>query len=304
MTTKQFVVDKQYKRIDIMIADNLGVSRSNAQKLIEKELVTINGSIAAKPSLSANIGDTVVVGEQDNQQLNIVAQSIDIDIVYQDDDIVVINKRQGMTVHPAPGVYTDTLVNALLHHITDLSGINGVTRPGIVHRLDKNTSGLLVVAKNDNAHNSLASQIQDKSCHRIYWAIVEGVVKCDSGTIDVAIARSKADRKLMTVDNTGRKAITNYTVIERFNNNTLVEFRLNTGRTHQIRVHSKYMGHPVVGDAQYGFKHQRFNLNGQLLHAKQLSFVHPTTGEPVTFTAPLPDYFEKILAILRKEKRQ
>jgi 23S rRNA pseudouridine1911/1915/1917 synthase len=219
--------------------------------------------------------------------------------VYQDSDLAIIDKPQGLTVHAGNGTNGSTLVNALLFHLDNLSGINGVIRPGIVHRIDKNTSGLLVVAKNDNAHVSLAKQIETKTCKRLYYALLEGVLKNDSGVIETNIGRNPKDRTKMAVVSNGRNAVTEYKVIKRFSNYTLCEFSLKTGRTHQIRVHSKHIGHPVVGDKEYGFKNQKFKLEGQLLHAHQLSFVHPTTGEQVTFESPIPEYFEKILKSIK-----
>ena len=218
-----------------------------------------------------------------------------IDIVYQDDDLAVINKPQGLTVHAGNGTKGHTLVNALLFKLDKLSGINGVVRPGIVHRIDKNTSGLLVVAKNDKAHLSLAKQIEEKSAKRTYVALLEGVLKEDNGVIETEIGRSSKDRTKMAVVKAGRKAITNFEVIKRYQNYTLCKFMLQTGRTHQIRVHAKHIGHPVVGDKEYGYKNQKFNLEGQLLHACKLEFVHPTTGKQMSFEAPMPDYFKKVL---------
>ncbi len=227
-------------------------------------------------------------------------EDIPLDIVYQDNDVAVINKPQGMVVHAGNGNKSSTLVNALLYHLDNLSGINGVIRPGIVHRIDKNTSGLLVVAKNDAAHVKLAEQLADKSCRRIYYALLEGVVKDDFGVIDTFIGRNPKDRKKMSVTSYGRRAITEYRVIERYNGYTLCEFSLKTGRTHQIRVHCKHIGHPIVGDPEYGYKSNKFGLNGQLLHAGKLEFIHPTTGKKVCFEAPLPEYFVKTLKILKK----
>ena len=204
-----------------------------------------------------------------------------------------------MVVHPAPGNYTGTLVNALLNHCTDLSGINGILRPGIVHRIDKDTSGALVVAKNDNAHNSLAAQLKDHSMTRSYLAIVEGVIKDDEGTVDEPIGRHPKDRIKMAIVESGKRAVTHYKVIERFNGYTLVECNLETGRTHQIRVHMAKIGHPLVGDLIYGFKKQHFNLKGQVLHAKKLGFIHPTTNKYMEFESPIPTYFENLITKLR-----
>ena len=286
------------KRLDLYIAENTELTRSRAKKLVDDGLVTVNGK-AVKSSYSPKAGDVISVRIEDAKEVDLTPQNIPIDIIYQDDDVAVSNKAQGVTVHAGGGTKNDTLVNALLYHLDSLSGINGEIRPGIVHRIDKDTSGLLVVAKNDAAHLSLSKQIQEKTCKREYLALLEGVVKNDQGTVSTFIGRSPKDRKLMAVTKSGRLAVTDYFVVERFPEYTLCRFSLQTGRTHQIRVHSKYIGHPVVGDRAYGFKKQKFDLNGQLLHAFRLTFTHPRTGEIMTFTAPLPDYFEKVLAILR-----
>lgn len=301
MRTIRLTSEADCRRLDVFVADNGGMTRSRAQRLIENGAVTVNDIAVNKASYEVKADWQVVVTLPDEVELDVPPQDIPLDIVYQDKDLAVINKPQGLTVHPANGVNTDTLVNALLFYIKDLSGINGVLRPGIVHRLDKDTSGLLVIAKNDSAHVELQRQIQIKECRRIYWALLEGIVKQDGGVIDQPIGRSKSDRKKMDVVPDGRQAITHYTVLERFDKYTLVRFELKTGRTHQIRVHAKYIGHPVVGDKTYGYKNCRFNLAGQLLHAETLEFTHPTTGERMSFTAPIPDYFEKALKLLRNK---
>lgn len=233
--------------------------------------------------------------------LQIEPEDINLDIIYEDKDVIVVNKPQEMVVHPAPGVYSGTLVNALLHHCKDLSGINGVARPGIVHRIDKDTSGILVVAKNDISHNNLAAQFKEHSISRVYMALVEGIIKDEQGTIEAPIGRHPVDRIKMAVVKDGRHAVTHYKVIERFKNHTLVECRLETGRTHQIRVHMSHIMHPLVGDPVYGYKKQRFNLKGQMLHAKLLGFIHPTTRQYVEFESELPEYFKKIIKILKNE---
>lgn len=288
------------RRLDVFLAENSGLSRSHCGKLITEGAVSVDGKVVTKVSASVKEDSKIEVILPKDIPLDILPQNIPLDIIYEDSDLVVVNKPQGMTVHPASGVYTDTLVNALLYHIKDLSGINGVLRPGIVHRLDKDTSGLLVVAKNDVAHLELQRQIQCKECRRIYVALLEGVLKSDSGIVDQPIGRSKTDRKKMDIVSDGRSAQTLYTVLKRFTHHTLCRFELKTGRTHQIRVHAKYLGHPVVGDKVYGYKNCKWNLNGQLLHAQTLILTHPTTHEQMTFTAPLPDYFEKILELLNK----
>ena len=298
----KLIAEDNYSRLDVFVASNCDLTRSRAQKLIADGLLTLNGKQQTKPSVDVKEGDEVVVTLPPAIELNVQPQDIPLDIVWQDENMAVINKQQGLTVHPANNQFSDTLVNALLFHVKDLSGINGVLRPGIVHRLDKDTSGLLLVAKTDQAHQSLASQIQNKTCKRIYVALVEGVVKQDSGVVDLPIGRSRTDRKKMDIDKNGRSATTYFTVLQRYKNNTLVQFELKTGRTHQIRVHTKHLGHPVVGDKTYGYKNQRFNLDGQLLHARQIVFVHPTTKEEMTFFAPLPSYFLRILDVLESEK--
>ncbi len=300
MTEKIFIVAYDCKRLDLYLAEGEKYSRSHAKKIIDEGKVLVNGK-AQKSSFGVKTGDKISVFEDEPEVLDLTPQNIPIDIVYQDEDIAVINKQQGLTVHSGGGTNGGTLVNALLYHLDSLSGINGVIRPGIVHRIDKDTSGLLVVAKNDAAHISLAKQIEEKSAKRIYLALLEGVVKANNGTIDTFIDRSDKDRKLMAVySSKGRNAVTDYKVIERYKGYTLCEFSLKTGRTHQIRVHAKYMGHPVVGDKAYGFKKQKFDLEGQLLHAHKLILTHPKSGEVMEFTAPLPSYFQSVLSKLEK----
>lgn len=291
------------QRLDVFLEKMLiEHSRSAVKKLIEEGNILLNNE-KVKSGEKLRVGDVVYVTIPEPKQISTKAENIDIDIIYQDSDVAVINKAQGMVVHPANGNFDGTLVNALLYHIKDLSGINGELRPGIVHRLDKDTSGLMVVAKNDNAHRFIAKQLEDKTCHRNYLALVEGNIKTDGGTIETRLDRSKVDRKKMAVtDEGGRIAITDYKVVERFGKYTLVDFSLKTGRTHQIRVHSKYICHPVVGDLTYGRESKEFKLNGQLLHAYRLEFVHPSTKKLVTFECSLPDYFEKVLSKLRKNQ--
>lgn len=286
------------QRLDVYLGEKTGASRSHIKYLIEKEKVFVN-DVVKKAGYSLKESDEVVVYEDEVRELNLTPQNIPIDVIYEDDDIAVVNKAQGMVVHPAAGSYDNTLVNALLYHLKSLSAINGVIRPGIVHRLDKDTSGLLVIAKNDASHINLQEQIASKSAKRLYYALVDGVVSKDEGIIETYIDRSQKDRKLMAVSrNSGRIAITHYMVLQRFSKYTLMEYELKTGRTHQIRVHSKHIGHPVVGDFQYGGSN-KFELKGQLLHAHRLILTHPKTGEVLTFDAPLPKYFQDVLDILR-----
>lgn len=284
-------------RADVFLAKELEITRSHAKKICDDGNLTVNGKVS-KSNKVLKLGDDLSVCIPDVKNLDLEPENIPLNIVYQDDDIAVIDKPQGMTVHAGNGTNGSTLVNALLYHLDNLSGINGVVRPGIVHRIDKNTSGLLVVAKNDNAHVLLAKQIENKTCRRIYFALLEGVVKEDSGVINTFIGRNPKDRTKMAVVKSGRTAVTEFKVVKRYKSHTLCEFSLKTGRTHQIRVHSKYMGHPVVGDKEYGYKSQKFKLDGQLLHAAKLEFIHPTLQKKVCFESPLPDYFSKILKSL------
>lgn len=288
------------KRIDLYLSEKIeDMSRSQVQKLIGDGNIKVNQK-DIKSNYKVRKNDSIDVIIPEPVMLEITPEDIDIEIMYEDDDIAVVNKPQGMVVHPAAGNFTGTLVNALLAKCSNLSGINGVIRPGIVHRIDKDTSGVLVVAKNDNAHKALAEQIKEHSMKRVYMALVEGVIKNDEGTIDLPIGRHPIERKRMAVvQKNGRNAVTHYKVLERFKANTLVEARLETGRTHQIRVHMSYIGHPLVGDPVYGFKKQHFKLKGQALHAMTLGFIHPTTKEYMEFNAPLPEYYEQLLYKLR-----
>ena len=286
-------------RIDTFLKESTDLTRSHLKKLCDEGLVKICGK-QVKANKCVKTGEVVEIEIPEIKPLNVIAENIPLKIVYQDEDIAVIDKPQGMTVHAGNGNTQSTLVNALLYHLDNLSGINGVIRPGIVHRIDKNTSGLLVVAKNDKAHLFLAKQLENKTCNRTYIALVEGVVKNDSGHIETFIGRSEKDRKKMAVVKQGKLAITDYKVLKRYENYTLCEFKLKTGRTHQIRVHAKYISHPIVGDKEYGYKTQKFKLEGQLLHAHKLEFIHPKTKELVSFTSKLPIYFENVLKKLKE----
>lgn len=297
MRTLSFTAAENCVRADIYLSQCLReMTRSAVKKLFEGGLVTVNGR-AAKPSQGISEGDVLVCSLPDPVEIAARPEDIPLDIVYEDDDIAVVNKQQGLTVHVGNGNADGTLVNALLFRLKNLSGVGGALRPGIVHRIDKNTSGLLVVAKNDFAHVALAKQIEQKTCARRYLALLEGNLKNDSGTVVTCIGRDPKDRVKMAVvpSGKGKTAITDYRVEQRAGGYTLCMFSLHTGRTHQIRVHAKYLGHPVVGDDVYGIKKQRFALNGQLLHACRLELDHPRTGERLSFTAPLPDYFVNVL---------
>lgn len=278
----------------------LDFSRTKIQDMIKNNQVTVNGKIE-KASYKVMNNDLIGIVIEESKACEILPENIPLDIVYEDSDVIVINKPTGLIVHPSSGIYSGTLVNALLYHCKDLSGINGIQRPGIVHRIDKETSGLLMVAKNDKAHQSLSQQLQDHSVVRRYWALVHGVIPHDYGRIEAPIGRDQNDRKKMCcTDKNAKEAITNFKVIERFEKMTLVECRLETGRTHQIRVHMSYIGYPVYGDPQYG-KRKDDVTNGQYLHAKILGFNHPTTHEDMVFDSELPDFFETKLKELREE---
>lgn len=292
-------------RLDAFLAGKMEKTRSSVQKLIEEENVRLNGAPAAK-NARLREGDRVEATEPPPEVLDVKPQNIPLDIVYEDQDLLVVNKPKGMVVHPAAGNPDGTLVNALLFHCGDsLSGINGVIRPGIVHRIDKDTSGLLIVAKNDRAHQSLAEQIAVHSFTRIYNAVVYGIVKEEEGTVSAPIGRHPTDRKRMAVlFSGGREAVTHYRVLERFPGFTLVECRLETGRTHQIRVHMAHIGHPVAGDPVYGPKKCITELQGQCLHARVIGFIHPATGEYLEFDSGLPPYFERFLEKLRRSGKE
>ncbi|MDD4753278.1 MAG: RluA family pseudouridine synthase [Desulfitobacteriaceae bacterium] len=288
------------KRLDIFLVSHLPeLSRSRIQKLIKEGEALVNGT-AVKPNYTIEMGDEIKISLPEPKELEVKAEEIPFEIIYEDHDLIVVNKPQGMVVHPAAGNWQGTLVNALLYHCQDLSGINGVLRPGIVHRIDKDTSGLLVVAKNDLTHMNLAEQIKAHTITRVYHAIVCGVMAEPAGIIEAPIGRHPVQRKKMAVVlKNGRHAVTRYHVLERFQGFTWVEVRLETGRTHQIRVHMSYLGYPVAGDPLYGQKKENLGLKGQALHARVLGFHHPRTGEYMEFTAPLPKYFEELLQKLR-----
>lgn len=296
----EYTADRDGERIDVFLArKDETLSRSYIQRLITEGLVTVGGK-TVKPRYRLTADENVVADVPKSEPVNVAPEKLPIDILYEDGDVIVVNKARGMVVHPAAGVFHGTLVNALLAHCKDLSGINGVLRPGIVHRLDKETSGVMIVAKNDAAHRSLAQQIQTKTAQRVYWAILTGNIWEEEGVIHGAIGRSPKDRqKMAVVRENGKDATTKFRVLERFGDYTLTECRLLTGRTHQIRVHMAYIGHPVAGDRKYGSKKCPFSIEGQALHSKVLSFVHPRTEEKMEFTAPLPEDMESILRQLR-----
>lgn len=300
---REFLVeeDEEGDRLDVYLSDQfVDMSRSYIQKIIKDKKVTVNGKIE-KAKYLVKEEDKVVIEIPKPKILEVVPQDIPIEIVYEDDDIIIVNKPQGMVVHPAPGNYEGTLVNAILYHCKgNLSSINGVIRPGIVHRIDKDTSGILMIAKNNNAHNCLAEQLKDHSITREYEFICHGVFKEDNVTVDRPIGRNPKDRLKMAIVPNGKRAVTHFEVLERFNGYTHVRARLETGRTHQIRVHAMSINHPLVGDPVYGPKNSKIKLNGQALHAKKLGFIHPTTKEYVEFDSELPDYFQKLLEKLRK----
>ncbi|PEE42164.1 RluA family pseudouridine synthase [Bacillus pseudomycoides] len=291
--------EQKSERIDKFLAGvNNEWSRSQVQQWIKDGVVTVNGN-DIKGNYKVKVNDEIAVAIPEPEELDILPEDMNLEIYYEDADVLVVNKPRGMVVHPAPGHTSGTLVNGLMHHCTDLSGINGVMRPGIVHRIDKDTSGLLMVAKNDMAHESLVNQLVAKTVTRRYKAIVHGIIPHDKGTIDAPIGRDKKDRQSMTVDENGKHAVTHFQVLERFKDFTLVECRLETGRTHQIRVHMKYIGYPLAGDPKYGPK-KTLDINGQALHAGILGFDHPRTGEYIEFEAPVPAVFEEVLNVLRK----
>ena len=296
-----YVGEEEDERLDLYLSNELDeISRTYIQKLIKENLVKVNG-VHKKSSYLVKEGDTIKVELPEPKKLEIIPENIPLDIVYEDKDLAVINKPQGMVVHPAPGNYSSTLVNALLYHMDSLSSINGIIRPGIVHRLDKDTSGLLLIAKNDFIHRELSNQLKERYIHREYIAIVHGILHNDSGRIDAPIGRDPRNRKKMTViSKNSKEAITNYWVLDRFSKYTFAKVRLETGRTHQIRVHFSYINHPIVGDPLYSSGKNEFNLDKQLLHARKIGFVHPRTKEHMEFECDIPEPFKGIVDKLSK----
>lgn len=301
---QEYIVPEEFSgvRIDKFLSESCpGQSRSFLQKLLKSELVNVNGK-TVKSSYKVSSGEAVSFEVPEAVEAEITAQEMPLDILYEDQDVILINKPKGMVVHPAAGHYEGTLVNGLMYHCRDqLSGINGVMRPGIVHRIDMDTTGVIIACKNDLAHNSIAEQLKVHSITRKYYAVVFGRLPDDEGTVEAPVGRHPTDRKKMSViSKNGKDAVTHYRVLERFCGYTYVECRLETGRTHQIRVHMASIGHPLLGDQVYGPAKQPFRLNGQTLHAGVLGFIHPRSGEYMEFSAPLPDYFEELLAKLRR----
>ena len=297
-----FTIEKGGERIDKYLSEQLeDMTRSHIQKLIKENMVRVNG-MAVKSNFKLSASDQIEVEIPELKEPDILPENIPLDILYEDDDVLVINKPKGMVVHPANGHTSGTLVNAIMYHCQgNLSGINGVMRPGIVHRIDKDTTGALLVCKNDTAHRDLAQQLKAHTIKRRYRAIVAGNLKEDEGTVEGPIGRHPIDRKKMAINyKNGKDAVTHYKVLERFGNATYIECRLETGRTHQIRVHMTSLGHPLLGDEIYGSGKNPYHLQGQTLHAMVLGFVHPRTGEYMEFSAPLPEYFLNLLEKLRK----
>jgi len=295
-----YTIEEQHagERIDKAVSSlQTEWSRTQIGNWVSEGVLTVNGEVV-KPKYKVRTGDVIEITVPEAEELEIVAEDLNLEIIYEDADVLVVNKPRGMVVHPAPGHATGTLVNGLMHHCTDLSGINGVMRPGIVHRIDKDTTGLLMVAKNDVAHESLVNQLVAKTVTRKYTALVHGHIAHDKGTIDAPIGRDTKDRQKQAVVDSGKHAVTHFQVIERFGDYTLVECRLETGRTHQIRVHMNYIGFPLVGDPKYGPR-KTIDFGGQVLHAGVLGFTHPVTGEYLEFSTPLPEDFEQLLASLR-----
>lgn len=301
MTKQKWIVDDiENIRIDKYLSDITDFSRTRIQEFADNSILLVNDK-PVKYSYKVCVGDVISCEVPELEELKIEKEDIPLDILYEDSDIIVINKPKGMVSHPAPGNYSNTLVNALLYHCDDLSGINGVMRPGIVHRLDKNTTGCIVACKNDNAHRIISEQLSNKTCKRTYLAIVKGVIDHNNGIINAPIGRDPNNRQKMKVtEKNSKEAITNFTVLERFKDATYIKCELQTGRTHQIRVHMKYINHPVLGDEQYYTKFLPIETEGQVLHASSLELIHPSTNKLMVFNAPLPAYFEEVLEYLRK----
>lgn len=302
---KKIIVDENDNiRLDLYIAtkDN-DLSRATIQRLLEEKNISVNGQIK-KSSYKVKCNDIIEINMPEVKESKIEAQDIQVEIVYEDQDIIVVNKPKGLVVHPANGNLDGTLVNAIMNICKDsLSGIGGEKRPGIVHRLDKDTSGLLIIAKNDKAHLNMSEQIKDRKVNKKYIALVRGIIKEDEATINMPIARSKKDRKKMAVDKNGKEAITHFKVLKRYDKYTLLDVKIDTGRTHQIRVHMAEIGHPVIGDEVYSNGKNEFNVKGQMLHAKSLDFKHPITGEKMHLEAELPEYFKNVLRICDNRER-
>jgi 23S rRNA pseudouridine1911/1915/1917 synthase len=303
MLKYELCVEEEDLRLDKYLSEELEeYSRSYVNKLIKEGFIKVNGRIV-KPKYLVKSDDKIEVEIPEPVELKIEAENLPIEIVYEDEELAVVNKPKNMVVHPAPGHYSKTLVNGLLYHLDHLSNINGVKRPGIVHRIDKNTTGLLMIAKTNRAHQSLTEQLKEHSTHRVYHCIVHGNIKEDEGTIDLPIGRHPKDRKKMAVTaQNSKRAVTHFKVIERFGDYTYVENKLETGRTHQIRVHMAHTGHPLLGDDIYGPKKTKFNLEGQTLHAKEIGFIHPTLEKQMVFNSELPEYFQKLLRYFRERK--
>ncbi len=295
------VSDLENERLDKYLTTKTDLSRTRIQELIESKNITVNEN-PTKANYKVKLNDLIIILVPEDEAYDIEPVNMNLDIVYEDSDVLVVNKPQGLIVHPTLSTKEKTLVNGLMYQVKDLSGINGVNRPGIVHRIDKDTSGLLMVAKNDYSHNSLVEQLKNKTTKRLYVALVYGVINENKGRINAPIGRDKTDRKKMAVVEDGKEAVTNFTVLERFDGYTLIECKLETGRTHQIRVHMKYIGHPLVGDPLYGPKKVIGNT-GQFLHAKLIGFNHPRTNEYLEFTTDIPDNFKDILEKLRKGEK-
>ena len=295
----RLVASSDFDRLDSFLISSIDKSRSKIQSMIKSGNIRVNGNVV-KPSYCVHIDDVIEIDDVEETIMIASPEKMDLDIVYEDDDVIVVNKANHVVVHPAVGNTSGTLVNGLMYHSNSLSSLNGEFRPGIVHRIDRDTTGLLMVAKNDRAHEFLAKQLEEKKTQRVYWALVWGVIPNDTGTIDAPIGRDSNDRKKMCVIAGGKHAVTHFKVLERYKRATLIELCLETGRTHQIRVHMNYIGHPIVNDPVYG-RRKLIDDSGQCLHAKTLGFVHPTTGKQMLFDSELPECFINILNIFKEE---